>query len=479
MVGAKGVGKSSLVEVFVFGASSRGSREVTLEDSFHRLLIVDGSCVMLELVDTSWPQANDRATVMATADGFVLVFSLLDARSFNNLAEAVGQIHDVHPVGLEAPTVLVGTKLDLAVARGRFVATDEAKAHADRLGAAYFETSARDPTTVEPVFVAVVRAVLKASARTGVLSHACASSALSVAGAGIDLVLPALSDDERNALLSAAAGMHSSDGYVPTRKLAVAVNRKDMLKALDGDAIQIHRLAVAQQEVEKAEDRRAEMNHEELVADAAQFRGDMTSEQAYELLERNARGEPMRFVEIPKDSPLRPSIYRYRVVYPHPLPFDHEESRLENDVVMRRIQHLLPRDRCWHAVISNKPWCVEELYLTGFPIDAANESGMTPMHLASHLGYKACVEILVNAGAYINAQTLAGVTPLESARAAGHADIEDMLRANGAVVQKRRYLMDRRTILDVAADRIPRGRPTAFDDVATALKRPLNYGFPF
>lgn len=194
------------------------------------------------------------------------------------------------------------------------------------------------------------------------------------------------------------------------------------------------------------------MSHDELIASASNFRSDMTSEEAYELLERNARGEPMRFVEIPKDSPLRPPIYKYRAVFPHPLPYNHQtESRMENEIAMRRIQHLVARNRCWHAVTLNKPWCVEELFLTGFPIDARNPSGMTPLHLACHLGYGLCVEILVNAGADLEAQTLAGVTPLESAIAAGREDVEAFLRSKGARLGTEKWSMGRRSVIDTCS----------------------------
>ena len=56
-------------------------------------------------------------------------------------------------------------------------------------------------------------------------------------------------------------------------------------------------------------DRRKErlkyMTHDELIDDAAQFRGDMDEDERYALMERCARGEPMRFVEVPENSLLR------------------------------------------------------------------------------------------------------------------------------------------------------------------------------
>ena len=64
------------------------------------------------------------------------------------------------------------------------------------------------------------------------------------------------------------------------------------------------------------------MTHDELIDDAAQFRGDMTDDERYKLMERVARNEPMRFVEIPANSKLRRPTHSYRMLYPHPLPVD-------------------------------------------------------------------------------------------------------------------------------------------------------------
>lgn len=192
--------------------------------------------------------------------------------------------------------------------------------------------------------------------------------------------------------------------------------------------------------------------HDVLMADVANSRTNLTQKQTFQLLERKARGEPMRFVEIPMDSPLRPALHQYRALYPHPLPFDHPtEARIENDVAMRRIQHLCPNERCWFAVVLNKPWCVEELFLSGFPIDAPNQSGMTPLHLAAHLGHLACVEVLAEAGANLNARTPAEVTPLESAIAAGHHSIVVLLQSKGASVRKKRQLSGHRTVVDTCS----------------------------
>merc|ERR1719271_1233698 len=125
-------------------------------------------------------------------------------------------------------------------------------------------------------------------------------------------------------------------------------------------------------------DRRKErlkyMTHDELIDDAAQFRGDMDEDERYALMERCARGEPMRFVEVPENSLLRRPLLNYRCLYPHPLPIDSGKGRggdlkitkLDNDLAMRDFNH---------------------------------------------------------AGCDVNVETTSGVTPTYNALAAGHVDV--------------------------------------------------------
>ena len=170
---------------------------------------------------------------------------------------------------------------------------------------------------------------------------------------------------------------------------------------------------------------------EEVVDAAAQFKSSLSAEDAFDLCARCARGEAMRSVTIAKDSPLRPALFQYRPMYPHPLL--EAAARFENDCAMRKIQHLRAGRRAWTAVIDDRPWCLEELYLCGFPLNEPDAAGLTPLHLACHLGFFRCVEILLNTGLDPDASRTLGanITPLESALAAGHQDIVDLLRGRG------------------------------------------------
>ena len=228
-------------------------------------------------------------------------------------------------------------------------------------------------------------------------------------------------------------------------------------------------------------DRRKErlkyMTHDELIDDAAQFRGDMDEDERYALMERCARGEPMRFVEVPENSLLRRPLLNYRCLYPHPLPIDSGKGRggdlkitkLDNDLAMRDLNHLKANDRAWRAVTKNKPWCLEELYLTGYEINWPNDDNNTPFHLAAHFGYIECVRVFIHAGCDVNVETTSGVTPTYNALAAGHIDLAALLQEHGGLKRVTPKLHGVRTIVDVAGDR--RGR-SHLDDLAEEHRRP-------
>ena len=152
------------------------------------------------------------------------------------------------------------------------------------------------------------------------------------------------------------------------------------------------------------------MTHDELIDDAAQFRGDMDEDERYALMERRARGEPMRFVEVPENSLLRRPLLNYRCLYPHPLPIDSASrggdlkiTKLDVDLAMRDLNHLKANDRAWRAVTKNKPWCLRALP-DGYEINWPNDDNNTPFHLAAHFAIE-CVRVFIHAGCDVNVET--------------------------------------------------------------------------
>uniref|UniRef100_A0A8C2GA56 GTP-binding protein Rheb n=1 Tax=Cyprinus carpio TaxID=7962 RepID=A0A8C2GA56_CYPCA len=113
VLGYRSVGKSSLTIQFVEGQFV-DSYDPTIENTFNKMVSVNGQDFNLQLVDTAgqdeysiFPQSHSM-----DIHGYVLVYSVTSMKSF----EVVQVLHDklLDMVGkIQVPTVLVGNKKDL------------------------------------------------------------------------------------------------------------------------------------------------------------------------------------------------------------------------------------------------------------------------------------------------------------------------------------------------------------------------------
>ncbi|VDD77265.1 unnamed protein product [Mesocestoides corti] len=70
---------------------------------------------------------------------------------------------------------------------------------------------------------------------------------------------------------------------------------------------------------------------------------------------------------------------------------------------------------------------------------AAQHSLITPLHIASEMGYNECVDILVKNGACVNSQDSNGDTPLHKAARHGHVECMRTLLDVGACTDTRNF----------------------------------------
>ena len=94
-----------------------------------------------------------------SGEGFLVVYSVDDRKSFddvNKLVEKLYQIHETSPY--PPPIVLVANKCDLI---SRKVSVEEGETLARKLGCSFFETSAKEHINIEESFAHLVREVRK------------------------------------------------------------------------------------------------------------------------------------------------------------------------------------------------------------------------------------------------------------------------------------------------------------------------------
>uniref|UniRef100_A0A674AR37 GTP-binding protein Rheb n=1 Tax=Salmo trutta TaxID=8032 RepID=A0A674AR37_SALTR len=142
VLGYRSVGKSSLTIQFVEGQFV-DSYDPTIENTFTKMITVNGQEYLLQLVDTAGQDEYSifPQTYSIDINGYILVYSVTSNKSF----EVIKVIHEklLDMVGkVQVPIMLVGNKKDLHMER--VISCEEGKALADSWNAAFMESSAKE-----------------------------------------------------------------------------------------------------------------------------------------------------------------------------------------------------------------------------------------------------------------------------------------------------------------------------------------------
>lgn len=159
--GAGAVGKSALTIQFVQGYFIT-DYDPTIEDSYKRVLAVDGENVQLDILDTAGQDdfAPMRTSYMRQGKGFIIVYAIDDRASFDEVEmfqRDLARTRATHDI----PIVVCGNKCDLE--DKRVVSKTEGEELAARIGATFFETSALANIHIEDAFSALVKKIREQS----------------------------------------------------------------------------------------------------------------------------------------------------------------------------------------------------------------------------------------------------------------------------------------------------------------------------
>lgn len=159
VMGVGGVGKSAITNRFVVGRWIE-KYDPTVEESYLTTIDLDGKALQIEILDTAGQHEYTplRETFMHTGDGFLLVYSIVDDQTFEELRDIHEQIMRVHQ-NADVPIVVVGNKIDMP-ADERVVSADEGKALADDFGGEFIEISAKNNFKVKEAFQTLIRTIL-------------------------------------------------------------------------------------------------------------------------------------------------------------------------------------------------------------------------------------------------------------------------------------------------------------------------------
>mmetsp|Transcript_3019 Transcript_3019/g.3241 ORF Transcript_3019/g.3241 Transcript_3019/m.3241 type:complete len:227 (+) Transcript_3019:72-752(+) len=166
VMGVGGVGKSAITNRFVIGRWVE-KYDPTVEESYQTTMDIDGKALQVEILDTAGQDEYTplRETFMHTGDGFLLVYSIVDDQTLEELKAIREQILRVHR-DRKVPMVVIGNKADMAK-KDRAVTKEEGKALADEFGAGFLEVSAKENSRVKEAFETLVRKILTKNPKAG------------------------------------------------------------------------------------------------------------------------------------------------------------------------------------------------------------------------------------------------------------------------------------------------------------------------
>ena len=115
VVGAGGVGKSALT-IQLMQNHFVDEYDPTIEDSYRVQVVIDGEMCLLDILDTAGQEEYSamRDQYMRTGEGFLLVFAVDNAKSFEDISQFREEIKYFKD-GEDVPMVLVGNKCDMPV----------------------------------------------------------------------------------------------------------------------------------------------------------------------------------------------------------------------------------------------------------------------------------------------------------------------------------------------------------------------------
>uniref|UniRef100_A0A8B9UQS2 GTP-binding protein Rheb n=1 Tax=Anas zonorhyncha TaxID=75864 RepID=A0A8B9UQS2_9AVES len=155
ILGYRSVGKSSLTIQFVEGQFV-DSYDPTIENTFTKLITVNGQEYHLQLVDTAGQDEYSifPQTYSIDINGYILVYSVTSIKSFEVIKVIHGKLLDM--VGKFQIPILLWIIKRYFFFSIRVISYEEGKALAESWNAAFLESSAKENQTAVDVFKRII-----------------------------------------------------------------------------------------------------------------------------------------------------------------------------------------------------------------------------------------------------------------------------------------------------------------------------------
>ncbi|XP_078376756.1 ras-like protein rasD [Oculina patagonica] len=160
MLGNEGVGKTALLVRFLCHRFI-GEYDPKIEDCYRRTVRVNGEEVTIEILDTACRNSTSQLTksFLSTADGFVIVYSIIDRKSYLAVPRYKEMIEESRDHTEQGPAsfLLIGNKSDLE--EHRTVVKREGQTLAERYEWSFGEASAAEYNGVDSCFCDLIREI--------------------------------------------------------------------------------------------------------------------------------------------------------------------------------------------------------------------------------------------------------------------------------------------------------------------------------
>ncbi|KAJ7622888.1 kinase-like domain-containing protein [Mycena polygramma] len=154
VLGARCVGKSTLVDRFTLGSFSERYQPSCLETRLKKTVSYNGTAHSCEIIDTVGQEEffDLKSQHIIGIHGYILVYSVVNRASFDSIQIIYDKILD-HSGLSDIPAIIVGNQVDLRHwPYRRQIDSEEGKQFAEGHGAAWIETSALRNENVDKVF---------------------------------------------------------------------------------------------------------------------------------------------------------------------------------------------------------------------------------------------------------------------------------------------------------------------------------------
>ncbi|KAL7712509.1 small monomeric GTPase [Entamoeba marina] len=167
VLGDFGVGKSAMVVKLVSNYFVE-SYDPCIEDIYRTQIILDRNRVTLDILDTGGDEEYSalRDRYLRISDGFIIVYSISNRESFENVPKYYDKILQTKNVNdnINIPITIAGHKVDIE--NQREIPTDEGKQFANGLGVNFIECSAKEDIKIKELFETIAFYVLESEQYT-------------------------------------------------------------------------------------------------------------------------------------------------------------------------------------------------------------------------------------------------------------------------------------------------------------------------